>query len=364
MSLVDDHASGPDVWADVIGQDVAVARLDAAAAAPVHAYLFLGSPGSGTYRAALGFAAKLLSAEAVTTGHHEAAARHRRLALAGSHPDLVIIEAGGATLMVEDAEEIIRQASTSPVEGERKVIIVPSIELINEATIGKVLKIIEEPPETAIFVLLAQEVPPEIVTIASRCVPVEFAPISTQVIETALFAAGVAPKRAKAAAAAAGGDIERARLLATDDALAHRADLWRSIPDRLDGSGSMVVELVGQVRDAMDGAQEPLEAMHRDQLDELEARVELTGERGSGRSSLIAKQKREIRKLRLDELRFGFATLSHRYRDRLIESSDPAAEESLAAIQRTIEALRRNPNEPLLLQSLFLDLESLRAFAV
>jgi DNA polymerase-3 subunit delta' len=179
------------------------------------------------------------------------------------------------------------------------------------------------------------------------------------VIETALFAAGVPPKRAKAAAAAAGGDIERARLLATDDALAHRAELWRSIPGRLDGSGSTVVELVNQVREAMDAAQEPLDVQHREQIDELDARVEVTGERGSGRSSLVAKHKREIRKLRVDELRFGLATLSHRYRDRLIEASDPAAEASLAAIQRTIEALRRNPNEPLLLQSLLLDLHPL-----
>ena len=359
MTLIDEVSDLPDVWGEVIGQDIATARLDAAAAAPVHAYLFMGSPGAGTYRGALGFAALLLSADAVAAGDVAAAERHRRLALASGHPDLVIIEAGGATLMVEDAEEIIRQASTSPVEGKRKIIVVPSIELINEATIGKVLKIIEEPPESAIFVLLAQEVPPEIVTIASRCVPVEFAPISRMVIETALFAAGVPPKRAKAAAAAANGDIERARLLSTDDALAERSDLWRSIPDRIDGSGSAVVELVNQVRDAMDAAQEPLVAQHQAQLEALEARVEVTGERGSGRSTLVAKHKREIRKLRVDELRFGLATLSHRYRDRLIERSDSGAEASLAAIQRAIEALRRNPNEPLLLQSLLLDLTRL-----
>lgn len=357
MSLIDDVSALPDPWADVIGQDEATARLDAAAQAPVHAYMFMGSPGSGTYRGALGFASLLLSAEATAAGDITAAARHRRLALDAKHPDLVVIEAGGNELLVADAEEIIKQASTSPVEGSRKVIVVPSIEIINEATIGKVLKIVEEPPETAVFVLLAQEVPPEIITIASRCVPVEFAPISTMVIETALFAAGVPPKRAKIAAAAANGDIERARLLATDDALVERAALWRSIPDRVDGSGSVVFELVNQVREAMNGAQEALDLQHADQLEVLEAQVELTGERGSGRSTLVAKQKREVRKLRVDELRFGLATMSRRYRDRLLERSDPAAESSLAAIQRATEAIRRNPNEALLLQSLFLNLQ-------
>ena len=82
MSLIDDSATLPDPWADVVGQDEATARLEAAAAAPVHAYLLLGSPGSGTYRGALGFASLLLSASAVAEGDLAAAARHRRLALA------------------------------------------------------------------------------------------------------------------------------------------------------------------------------------------------------------------------------------------------------------------------------------------
>lgn len=359
MSLIDDPTTLPDPWEDVIGQDAATARLDAAASAPVHAYMLLGSPGSGTYRGALGFAALLLSAASVAAGDMTAATRHRRLALAASHPDLVFIEPEGAFLRKEEAEELIRAASTSPVEGSRKVIVVPSIEQINDTAIGKMLKIIEEPPETVVFVLMAQEVTPEIVTIASRSVPVEFAPISTMVMETALFAAGVPPKRAKIAASAANGDMERARLLATDDALVERAALWKAVPDRLDGTGAMVYELVSQVRDAMDAAQEPLDVQHTEQLEVLDAQVELTGERGSGRKTLIEKQKREIRKLRVDEIRFGLATMSRRYRDRLIERSDEGAEASIAAIQAATEAARRNPNEPLLLQSLFLNLSRL-----
>ncbi len=346
----------PDPWAGVIGQDQATARLDAAADSPVHAYLFLGRPGAGSERAARGFAALLLSAAAVAEGDAEAAARHRRLALAGSHPDLVTIEATGQMLMVADADEIIRQASTSPVEGDRKVIVVRSVEIINEATIGKLLKIIEEPPASAVFVLLAEEVPPEIVTIASRCVPVEFAPVPSPVVEAALVADGVSPGRAASAAVAAGGDVERARLLATDDALADRAALWAALPDRLDGTGAVVVEAVHQVREAMDAAQEPLEKVHQQELEALAERVELTGERGSGRTELVARHKREIRRLRSDELRFGLATLARVYRDRLVERPSGHDDRAVVAIHDAVEALIRNPNEPLLLQSLFLSL--------
>ncbi len=336
----------------IVGQDVATAQLASAAENPVHAYLFLGPRGSGRAAAALAFAAEVLS----TGLDGPAEERTRRLATDGTHPDVITIEAEGAALRVSEAEAITRQASISPVEGSRKVIVVHGVDAIEEAAIGKLLKVIEEPPASAIFVLLAEEVPPEIVTIASRCVPIEFVAVPVQLIETVLFTEGVDIKRAKAAAAAAGGDLSRARLLATDEALAVRAELWRSVPSRLDGTGSAVVQLTNELREAMDGATEALEAKHLVELEDLAARVELTGERGSGRADLVARHKREIRRLRADELRFGLATLARHYRDRLIESPDRAADDALAAVSTASEGLIRNPNESLWLQSLLLRL--------
>lgn len=340
------------VFQRVVGQEVAVKRLTAAAVDPVHAYLFLGQPGSGGHQAALGFAGLLLS-DGLDGG---AAERAIRLALESKHPDLVVIEPEGAALRVEEANEIIRAGQTSPVEGARKVIVVHSVDLIQEAAIGKLLKLIEEPPASTVFVFLAEDVPPEIVTIASRCVTVEFSPIALPIIEAALVAEGVTPSRVKMAAAASGGDLERARLLSNDDALVTRAALWAAIPDKLDGRGVTVWELVNQVREGMDAAQEPLVARQEDDLAELEARVEATGERGSGRSVLVARHKREVRRLRVDEIRFGLATMARVYRDRLIAADDPPSVRAIDAIQQTTAALVRNPNEPLLLQTLLLNL--------
>lgn len=113
----------------------------------------------------------------------------------------------------------------------------------------------------------------------------------------------------------------------------------------------------------MDGAQGPLEAKHEAELAELEARVEQLGERGSGRSELVARYKREIRRLRVDELKFGLATMARTCRDRLAaiaggadSSGEQAAIEALTAIQTAAENLIGNPNEALLLQDLFLRL--------
>ena len=48
-----------DLWADVVGQDAAVAQLRAAATSPVHAYLLVGPEGSGTREATLGLLSQL-----------------------------------------------------------------------------------------------------------------------------------------------------------------------------------------------------------------------------------------------------------------------------------------------------------------
>lgn len=344
-----------DVWAPIVGQEDAVFRLKAAAASPTHAYLFLGATGVGTAQAALAFAAELLAADAKNPE------RVRRLASEGKHPDVLVVEPQGAGLRVGEAQTIIRSAQISPVEGKRKVIVVHGIEVIEEAAIGKLLKVIEEPPASTFFILLAAEIPPEILTIASRCLIVRFGPLSHFVIEAQLVGEGVAPKRAKLAASAASGDLDRARLLSGDDALVTRAELWRSVPGRLDGRGALVAELVDQLREGMDAAAEPLEVRHAGEIEALTARVEALGERGSGRAELVTRQKREVRKLRTDELQFGLATLARHYRDELVNFEGPRrsrnhAQKCLEHITAATEAVVRNPNETLLLQSLLLRL--------
>ena len=105
-----------DSWADIVGQDRAVAELRAATEAPVHAYLLVGPRGSGKRALAAAFAAELLSEG--TTG--EDADRHRRLALAEQHPDLVVFEREGAAITKEQTDAIIRRASLAPVEGDEE----------------------------------------------------------------------------------------------------------------------------------------------------------------------------------------------------------------------------------------------------
>ncbi|MCU1377375.1 MAG: holB [Acidimicrobiales bacterium] len=341
----------------VMGQPGVVAQLQAAVVAPVHAYLLLGTPGAGARAAAEGFAAALLCPNG---GCGEC--RDCRLALAGEHPDVLFYTPQGASLLRADGEEIIRLALRSPVEGRRKVLVLADMHRVSVVA-PMLLKTIEEPPESTIFVVLADHVPPELVTIASRCVRIDVPGLPSTVVRDLLVAEGCAPELAETAAGAAMGSLDRARLLASDPGLVGRREEWARVPRRLDGSGAAVAVVVEELLGLVQGAAAPLLARQEAEGAELEERVAVYGERGSGRKRLEDIHKREQRRHRAEELRFGLATLADRYRSAVTDGSAPvdAVIGAVQAIDRSAEALVRNPNETLLLQSLLLRLPALSA---
>ena len=116
----------------------------------------------------------------------------------------------------EQIEDIIRTASLAPVESERKVMILDEFHLLTAQGAARLLKTLEEPPASTMFVVLADQVDDELVTIASRCVRIEFGPIDDGAITAALVADGHPLDVATSAAAAASGNLDRARVLVTD----------------------------------------------------------------------------------------------------------------------------------------------------
>ena len=101
----------PELFEEVVGQPRAVTQLMAAARRPVHAYLLHGPSGSGKRAAARGLAAALLCPEG---GCGDCNACRR--ALAGTHPDLVVVERTGASISVADAQSIVTRAQRRPLE--------------------------------------------------------------------------------------------------------------------------------------------------------------------------------------------------------------------------------------------------------
>jgi DNA polymerase-3 subunit delta' len=213
-----------------------------------------------------------------------------------------------------------------------------------------------------VFVILADFLPNDLVTIASRCARIDFRPIPSTAIADQLVLDGADPDTAAAAAEAAHGDLDRARLLAGDPALSARRRAFASVPARLDGTGATVVSLVDELVGLIDAAAAPLVARQADEAAALDERIARFGERGSGKKALEERHKRELRRHRTDEWRDGLGTLAAAYRDALVDGRAPrpdAVADAVARIHDAIEALDRNPNEPLLLQSLLWSLPTL-----
>ncbi len=338
------------VWDDVVGQAHAIEQLKSAATTgPVHAYLFVGPAGSTKYQAARAFAARVLS------GGDDPTQRDARLALAGEHPDVREVQRTGPSISADQAREIVRVSSIAPTESARKVLILDEFHLLRPEGAALMLKTIEEPPESTMFIICADFVPHELITISSRCARIDFRSIADGVIAARLLTEGVGPVEAQAASKAALGDLDRARLLATDPGLAERRTAFLAAPATVDGSGAVAMRLAAELLAMIDQAAQPLAARHEVEVDELTARIKEFGERGSGKKQLEERQKRELRRHRTDELRAGLATMAATYRDALVGGTAPNVDVAAGAVQRihgALESLERNPNERLLLENL------------
>ena len=353
-------SNGP--WAAVVGQPAAVKILVAAVPSPVHAYLFVGPRGSGKRTAASVFAGELIvAADQRAKTDTSRAARHRRLATTEQHPDVFVLSpAGNALRREEEVSQLIIEASRTPVEGSRKVLVVDRFHSATAAAAAALLKPVEEPAGPVVWVLLTEQVLPEHVTIASRCTRVALGAVPDEAVAGALVAEGLAPPdRARLLAAAAAGNLHRARVLAADERVAGRRDAWWSIPDRLDGTGATVALLVAEVRALISEAGETLGERHQAEMNALDEREDQFGLRGSGRGGVEARHRREQRQFRTDEIRFGLSTLAARYYEHVTASAeqpDPVWMQAIDRLRSTSDSLTRSPNEALALQALLLDL--------
>ena len=257
-------------WAQVVGQDRAVAQLQRAAERPVHAYLLVGPRGSGIEEAARCFAAAVVAPD----GND----RSWDLVLRGVHPDVVEVDPPATQIRVEDAQLIVDEASRSPIEGERKVILLFDAERLrlNEAAANKLLKTLEEPPPRAMIVLVTSGADQLLPTIRSRCQRVDFAFLGADV------GGGRAPGRRRRRpsgpsswrASPADGSTGRARSTAASGRCARRSS---TAAGAVDGSGGAVAVQAALVQDALQGAVTELEAAQAAEAEQLAEQLEAAG---------------------------------------------------------------------------------------
>lgn len=195
-----------------------------------HAYLFLGSLGSGKLDAAWALAQALLCAEEAIPGACAACDDCVRVARR-THPDVHYYAPESATgYLIAQTRDLLEDVALSPIRAKRKVYIIDRAEQLRANTANALLKTLEEPPESVTFILLGTSSDVMLPTIVSRCQCVPFRPLSTDESTTAVArATGLPPARCRMAVAVAGSPARAVEFLKSADRQAARRAMVRAV---------------------------------------------------------------------------------------------------------------------------------------
>ncbi|MFH6603084.1 ATP-binding protein [Maribacter algicola] len=130
---------------------------------------------------------------------------------------LIGIEKKQGQIGVDEAQDIVRKLALKSYEGGFKVMLIWMAERMNTSAANKLLKLIEEPPDKTIFLLLAEEEEQIIQTIRSRCQILHFPPLAEDAITNALIERGCTRDEAMRIAFEANGNFNKALDLMNND---------------------------------------------------------------------------------------------------------------------------------------------------
>jgi len=145
-----------------------------------HGYLFAGPEGVGKMTFALALAKFLLCKTHVDDDACGRCASCRRTA-ARSHPDLHLLEidASKQGIVVEQVEqELLRPVWLKSYEGGWRCFLIDGAHTLRSEVANRLLKVLEEPPENTLLVLVSHQPSQVLPTLLSRCARVNFAPLS------------------------------------------------------------------------------------------------------------------------------------------------------------------------------------------
>lgn len=187
-----------------------------------HAYLFYGPAGVGKMAAAEAFAAVILAADDPAG---------KGLLTGRIHPDMLIVERlPDKTRLGKDqiSREMQPWLALRPYRAGHRVVIIRDAHLLTPEAGNALLKILEEPPDYALLILVADEAT-LMETILSRCQQVRFQTVSEEDLVALLTSEGVDIEQARCAARLSQGSVAAAMAFARETGLAEQWNNAHSI---------------------------------------------------------------------------------------------------------------------------------------
>lgn len=134
---------------------------------------------------------------------------------ATNSPDIIYVTTEGKkTIQVDTIRQIRQQASVLPHQSPKQVFIIEKADTMTPQAQNALLKILEEPPEYVIFILITESGQALLPTILSRCVKFTLRPPAVhEAAEYLIAATGKPPEEVQKAVENTGGNIGRALIL-------------------------------------------------------------------------------------------------------------------------------------------------------
>lgn len=180
-----------------------------------HAVLIDGPDGCGKKTLA-----RIIAAAAVCESDGEkpcGQCRQCKNALLGIHPDIKLIEGDGDTgsIKIAAARQIRADAYVLPNDGPRKVFIIANAENMVEPAQNALLKVLEEPPKSVMFILTCDSRSNMLATVRSRMQCINVSEVSIQEAADTLIkiCKDITPDEAARAAGISGGNIGKAKTI-------------------------------------------------------------------------------------------------------------------------------------------------------
>jgi DNA polymerase-3 subunit delta' len=150
-------------------------------------YLFVGPMGVGKRTLSIEFAKAINCEKKGLDACEECISCSKINSL--NYPDLFIIqkEKESSFIKIDRIRDIIYQASLKPYEARKKIFIITEAEDMNEESQNALLKILEEPRENQVFILITSRISGILPTVVSRCKAVKFNLLSQAQIQELLI---------------------------------------------------------------------------------------------------------------------------------------------------------------------------------